>query len=157
MNPRESKHRLTIFAMAAVLMISILLGAALSALVFVPSTLAHAQDPGLSLGTQVTVTQEHLEGVRLAQAFVETGSDSPLVLCTFNENAPGFGGVRLSGLTLFCRQRTVDFGNGPIQGVAILTLLPGTFVPQGEFALTVTVFHEGALFYGDVLRCQGQC
>ena len=147
-------HNLPVYLLAMSLFT---LAIALSALVLVPSTSVHAQNPGLSLGTQVTVTQEHLEGVRLAQAFVETGSDSPLVLCTFNENAPGFGGVRLSGLTLFCRQRTVDFGNGPIQGVAILTLLPGTFVPQGEFALTVTVFHEGALFYGDVLSCQGQC
>jgi hypothetical protein len=133
------------------------LAIALIALILVPSISAEAQEPGLGLGTQVILTQEHREGVRLVQAFVETGSGSPLVLCTFNENAPGYGGVRLSGLTLFCRQRTVDFGNGPIQGVAILTLLPGTFQPQGDLALSVTVFHEGALFYGDLQSCQGQC
>lgn len=133
------------------------LAIALSVSVLVPSISARAQEPGLSLGTQVALTQEHRQGVRLVQAFVETGSGSPLVLCTFNENAPGFGGVRLSGLTLFCRQRTVDFGDGPIQGVAILILLPGTFQPQGDFSLWVTVFHEGALFYGDVRPCQGQC
>jgi len=129
----------------------------LVALVLVPSMSTEAQEPGLGIGTSVVVTQEHLAGVRLAWAFVETGSDSPLVLCTFNENAPGFGAARLSGLTLFCRQRTVDFGDGPVQGVGVAVMLPGTFQPPKGFALQITVFHEGALFYGDLRPCPGDC
>jgi hypothetical protein len=105
----------------------------------------------------VVLTQEHLDGVRLVRAFVETGSDSTVVLCTFNENSPGFGAVRLTGLTLFCRQRTVDFGEGPIQGVGIAVFLPGTFQPPQGFALQVTVLHQGAQFYGEVRPCPGDC
>jgi hypothetical protein len=129
---------------------------ALFVLVLVPSRSVRA-GPALGIGTQVNVTQDHLDGVRLVRAFVETGSGSPLVLCTFNENDPGFGATRLSGLTLFCRQRTVDFGEGPIQGVGVAVFLPGTFQPPQHFALTVTLFHDGALFYGDVLPCPGEC
>lgn len=146
-NLREYLPPISLFALAM----------ALFALTLVPTPSADAQDPGLDIGTQVVITQNHLAGVRLAWAFVETGSGSPLVLCTFNENSPGFGAERLTGLTLFCRQRTVDFGEGPVQGVGVLVLLPGTFQPAEGFALTVTVFHEGALFYGDLFPCPGEC
>src|SRR3990172_12841230 len=103
-NFRDYLLAMSLFALAIVLV----------ALVLVPSMSTEAQEPGLGSGPSVVLTQEHLAGVRLAWAFVETGSDSPLVLCTFNENAPGFGAARLSGLTLFCRQRTVDFGDGSV-------------------------------------------
>ena len=136
-----------------------ILSLAVASLVFAlaPSTSAHAQGTGLSNGTQVEITQEFRESTRLAQAFVETGSDSPLVLCGFNENSPGYGGVRLTGLTLMCRQRTVDFGSGPIHGTSVLILLPGTFQPEGDFTLWVTIFHYDAPEYGDPQSCQGQC
>ena len=122
---------------------------------FVASSPAQAQ--GLGLGAQVTVTET--EGLQFAGGFVETASQSPLVLCTLNENSPGFDFPRLSGFTLLCRQRTADFGAGPVDGVAILVALPATFraTVNEELALTLTVFHEGALFYGDVQSCQGQC
>ncbi len=117
---------------------------------------APAAAQGLTLGAQVTVTE--VEG-RFVTGFVETGSSSALVLCTFNENSPGFGAKRLSGLTPLCRQRTVDFGYGPKDGVAILVALPGNFhaTPTEEIALVLTVFHENAVDYGPVESCQGQC
>ena len=146
-NFREHLLATSLFTLAIALFLAVL----------VPSISVRAQDGGLSLGAQVTLTQDHLDGVRLARAFVETGSGSPLVLCTFNENSPGFGAVRLTGLTLFCRQRTVDLGQGDIQGVGIAVFLPGTFQPPEGFALTITVFHEGAQFYGDVVPCPGDC
>jgi hypothetical protein len=121
----------------------------------VASSPARAQ--GLGLGAQVTVTET--EGLRFVGGFVETASQSPLVLCTLNENSPGFDAVRLSGFTLLCRQRTADFGAGEVDGVAILVVLPATFRADvnEELALTLTVFQEAALFYGDVQSCQGQC
>lgn len=123
-------------------------------LLAVVSTPARSQ--GLSLGAQVAVTE--VEG-RFVLGFVETGSSSPLVLCSFNENSPGFGPKRLSGLTALCRQRTVDFGDGPKHGAAILVALPGNFhaTPTEEIALVLTVFHENAVDYGPVESCQGQC
>lgn len=133
------------------------LAIALVLLVLVPSVSADTQDQGLGIGTKVVLTQEHLAGVRLAWAFVETGSESPLVLCTFNENSPGFGAVRLTGLTLFCRQRTVELEEGPVYGVGIVAFLPGTFQPPQGFELQITVFHEGAAFYGELLPCPGDC
>jgi hypothetical protein len=63
-------------------------------LLFALSASSPAQAQGLSLGAQVTVTES--EGLRFVSGFVETGSQSPLVLCTLNENSPGFGAVRLS-------------------------------------------------------------
>jgi hypothetical protein len=115
-----------------------------------------AKGQGLSLGAQVTVTE--LEG-RFVTGFVETGSSSPLVLCTLNENSPPFGAKRVSGLTPLCRQRQVDFGAGPKYGVAILVALPGDFhaTPKDNIALVLTIFQEDAGFYGDVESCQGQC
>lgn len=138
--------RATLFALTIALLLPAL----------VPPGPARAQSGGLSLGAQMTVTE--VDG-RFVTGFVETGSGSPLVLCTLNENSPGFGAVRLSGLTLLCRQREVNFGDGPKQGVAILVALPGDFhaTPNEEIALTLTVFHEGAAFYGPVESCQGQC
>ena len=112
---------------------------------------------GLGPGAQVTVTE--IEGLRFVSGFVETASQSPLVLCTLNENSPGLRPARLGGFTLLCRQRTADFGAGPVDGVAILVVLPASFRSNNdeEIALTLTVFHEGAVFYGDVQSCQGQC
>jgi hypothetical protein len=134
-----------------------LLAPVVALLLFALSASSPAQAQGLSLGAQVTVTES--EGLRFVSGFVETGSQSPLVLCTLNENSPGFGAVRLSGFTLLCRQRTADFGAGPVDGVAILVVLPATFraTVNEEIALTLTVFHEDASFYGDVQSCQGQC
>ena len=117
------------------------------------TTAARAQNTG----AQVTVTE--IEQLRFVTGFVRTGSESPVVFCTFNENAPGYGAVRLSGISVLCRQRTVDFGEGEIRGVAILVILPATFRPdpQEGLALTLSVFHQEAAFYGDVQSCQGQC
>jgi hypothetical protein len=41
----------------------------------------------------------------------------------------------------------------------MLVVLPASFRADKdeELALTLTVFHGGALFYGDVQSCQGQC
>ena len=107
--------------------------------------------------TQVTVTE--IEEQRFVTGFVPTGSESPVVFCTFNENFPGYGAVRLSGISVLCRQRTADFGEGEVPGVAILVILPATFRPdpQEGLALTLSVFHQDAAFYGDVQSCQGQC
>jgi len=132
------------------------MGALLLVLALAPFAPAHAQDEGLNLGTQVWITQEYRDGTRLARGFVETQSTSPLVLCAFNENEPGYGGVRLSGLTLMCRQRTVDLGEGDKDGVGILVVLPGTFQPEGDFTLAVTVFQQGAVTYGDLQSCPGE-
>jgi hypothetical protein len=140
------------------LLASLVLFAAALLLVSVAASIrARAQGGGLGPGTQVTVTE--IEDLRFVGGFVPTGSESPVVLCTFNENAPGYGAVRLSGLTVLCRQRTADFGEGAVPGVAILAILPATFRPdpQEGLALTLSVFHQDALFYGDVQSCQGQC
>jgi hypothetical protein len=108
-------------------------------------------------GAQVTVTE--VEELRFVTGFVPTESESPVVFCTFNENSPGYGAVRLSGISVLCRQRTADFGEGEVPGVAILVILPATFRPDHEegLALTLSVFHQDAVFYGDVQSCQGQC
>ena len=117
------------------------------------STPAQAQNSG----AQVTVTE--IEQDRFVTGFVPTASGSPVVFCTLNENAPGYGAVRLSGLSVLCRQRTADFGEGEVSGIAILVILPPTYRPDREegLALTLSVFQEGAVFYGDVQPCQGQC
>ena len=108
-------------------------------------------------GAQVTITE--IEELRFVTGFVRTGSESSVVFCTFNENFPGYNAVRLSGLSVLCRQRTADFGDGEVRGVAILAILPGAYRPdpQEGLALTLSVFHDGAQFYGDVQSCQGQC
>ena len=114
-------------------------------------------DGGIGPGTQVVVTE--VEDLRFVTGFVPTGSQSPVVFCTLNENSPGFGGIRLSGISVFCRHRSPNFGNGPVPGVAIVVVLPGTFrsTPTEEIALWVSVLHQGALFYGEAQSCQQQC
>ena len=118
-----------------------------------------SSSPALAQNTGAQVTITEIEALRFVTGFVRTGSDSPVVFCTFNENFPGYNAVRLSGLSVLCRQRTADFGDGEVRGVAILAILPGTYRPdpQEGLALALSVFHEGAQFYGEVQSCQGQC
>ena len=104
-------------------------------------------------GTQVTVTE--VVGHRFVGGFVPTDSGSPVVLCTLNENSPGYGAVRLSGISLLCRQRSGEGYNG----VAVLAILPATFqFNQNEsIGLTVTVVQSDATWYGEVESCNERC
>lgn len=122
-----------------------------------PSRSVSAEGEGLGTGTQVTVTE--LEDRGFVTGFVATGSESPVVLCALNENAPGYGSQRLSGVTVFCRNRAPDFGSGAVPGVAIVVALPEDFRPtrDEDIALVVSVFHQNAAFYGELQSCEQQC
>jgi hypothetical protein len=118
---------------------------------------ARAEDGVLGFGTQVFLRD--LESQRFVTAFVPTNSDSPVVLCTLNENSPGYGAARLSGISLLCRQRSANFGKGDVTGVAVLAILPPTFQFNGNpsIELAVSVVQLGASEYGEQRSCEGQC
>jgi hypothetical protein len=118
---------------------------------------SRAEEAVLGFGTQVWLTD--LESQRFVTTFVPTDSASPVVLCTLNENSPGYGAVRLSGITLLCRQRSANFGEGDVTGVAVLAILPPTFQFNGNasIGLAVSVVQLGASEYGDQRSCEGQC
>ncbi len=109
-----------------------------------------ATDIGLS---RVIVNEDFLDGHRLVRAFVATGSDSPHALCTFAENDPGFGPLRLAGLTVMCRPR--EF-NGEI-GVGIAIFLPALFKTDQGFELHLTLYHAGARNYAEPIPCPAEC
>ena len=130
------------------------LAVALVFLLLIACPLAHAQDIKFK---RVLLTEEFLDGPRLVRAFVETNTDNENVLCTFAENDPGFGALRLAGLVIMCRPRVIEDEVGVKVGVGIIIVLPVLFETRKGFVFELTLFQSEAEYYNDPVPCPGAC
>lgn len=115
-----------------------------------PSTQAE-----LEHGTYVILTQDFLDvgSGKLARAFIETDSGSPIVLCSINENDPGYGPLRLAGLLVLCRARSLYVDNVELHGIGVAVIFPVLFDTRRGFQIHVSVVQDGATSYGDPMLC----
>jgi hypothetical protein len=94
--------------------------------------------------TRVDLDSRHLLTTWLMRAFIATGSDSPNCLVTLAEMGGGSGLV-FPG-PVFCAPRTLE-GQ---KGVMLSVFFPGQDA-SSDFRLSLTLFHEGARFYGQAV------
>lgn len=116
-------------------------------------TVVAPQNPALGLHTvslSLTSTQlDPLEGNGVIRAFVPTDSKSVNCLATLNEIKTN---VYPTGITLFCGEREPSaFGSTP--GVLVSVFFTQPAPP--DLALSLTLYQQGAKFYGEPVLCNG--
>jgi hypothetical protein len=98
--------------------------------------------------TRVDLDASHLQTTWLMRAFIATGSDSSNCLVTLAEMGGGVGLV-FPG-PVFCAPRTLD-GQ---KGVMVSVFFPGQDATP-DFRISLTLYHEGARFYGQAVPYLG--
>jgi len=112
----------------------------------------HNFEPTLTLNTaSLLLTNAHVdptENNQVVRAFVPTGSRSTNCVATLNEMA---NSAYPFGIVLFCGARQPT-GLGGIPGVLVSVFFPEPVSPAG-FALSLTLYQEGAVTYGLPVLC----
>jgi hypothetical protein len=116
----------------------------------VPAQNIPPTNPLLTINTgSVNLTTAQMVDTSTVRAFVPTGSKSGNCLTSLHEINTNFFPT---GITVFCAEREPSaFGGVP--GVLVSVFLPQPAPP--DFAMSVTLYQQGAKSYGTPVLCAG--
>jgi hypothetical protein len=116
----------------------------------VPAQSIPPTNPLLTINTvSLNLTTDQMVDSSTVRAFVPTGSKSGNCLTSLHEINTNF---YPTGITVFCAEREPSaFGGVP--GILVSVFLPQPAPP--DFAVSVTLYQQGAKSYGNPVLCSG--